>query len=203
LDTMATSLRGAVDEPAKPDGLLGWTKQLPYGWRIDEHTLEAGVAEYRGWSLMSGQFWATSQPDQGRESFFRSRDVIAVADTDEWNDKGHPSNEGQRMDSTLLSPWLAVSGGQRVTVAFNSHYRQVSRSSDPQKAQLVLRYDDGTRQVLWNRDAAAGDQFEISKAESLSAVVPDTAHYVRAGWRLYDAANNFYWAIDDPQLSTG
>lgn len=189
------------DEPAKPDDLLGFTKYLPSGWSVDEKTPAVGAAEYRGWSLMTGQFWSTSQSGQGRESFFRGRDVIAVADADEWNDKGDPVSDGKRLDSTLLSPWQNVEPGMSIGVSYLSHYRQVDRDADPQKAQLVLRYDDGSHKVLWSRQSASGDAFEISKSESFSATAPAGVEKFRVGWRLYDAANNFYWAFDDPRIS--
>ncbi|GAA4204156.1 hypothetical protein GCM10022252_62870 [Streptosporangium oxazolinicum] len=195
------SLQGVVDEPAKPGGLLGWTKTTPSGWQIDERTpAGSGVTEYRGWSFMTGPFWTTSNTDQGRESFVRGRDVIAVADPDEWDDKGSPVANGLRMDSTLLSPWRDVQPGGRVTVAYTSHYRQVDRTADPQKAQLVLRYDTGAQQVLWSRDAATGDAFEMSRRESFTATAPAGVTRVRAGWRLHDGANNFYWAVDEPAI---
>lgn len=202
-DALAGSLDPADDEPAKPDDLLGFTKNLPSGWSVDEKTAAVGTAEYRGWSLMTGQFWATSQSGQGRESFFRGRDVIAVADADEWNDTGDPVGDGERLDSTLLSPWLNVDPGMSVRVDYLSHYRQVDRDADPQKAQLVLRYDDGTQSVLWSRDSSRGDAFDISKAESFTATAPAGVERVRVGWRLYDAANNFYWAFDDPRITVG
>lgn len=201
LDTLGDSLGPVEDEPAKPDDLLGFTKNLPSGWSVDEKTAAVGAAEYRGWSLMTGQFWSTSQAGQGRESFFRGRDVIAVADADEWNDKGDPVSDGERMDSTLLSPWQNIQPGMSTKVSYLSHYRQVDRDADPQKAQLVLRYDDGTQQVLWSRKSSSGDAFEISRPESFSATAPAGVEKVRVGWRLYDAANNFYWAFDDPRIS--
>ncbi|MGH8792359.1 MAG: alkaline phosphatase family protein [Stackebrandtia sp.] len=202
-DTMRGSLQDVVDEPDKPDDLLGWTKSTPDGWEIDEETPDVGATEYRGWSFMTGQFWATSHIDQGRESFFRGRDVVAVADPDEWDDKGNPTQDDHRLDSTLLSPWQDVSGGQEVEVGYYNHYRQVDRDIDPQKVQLVLIYDTGDEEVLWSADSADGDQFDISTYEQFNATAPDDAEQVRVGWHMYDAANNFYWAIDDPEITVG
>lgn len=200
-DTLWGELEGVVDEPAKPDELLGWTKTTPDGWEIDEQTPDLGVTEYRGWSFMTGQFWATSEIDQGRESFFRGRDVVAVVDPDEWDDLGNPTQDGHRLDSTLLSPWHDVSAGQTVDVSYFHHYRQVDRDIDPQKVQLVLIYDTGDEQVLWSADSTEGDRFDISTFEEFSQTVPDGASEVRVGWHMYDAANNFYWAVDDPTIT--
>lgn len=198
-DTVAPSFRGVVDEPAKPQDTAGWTKQTPAGWSIDERTTD-GVAEYRGWSFMTGEFWTTSEEGQGRGSFVRGRDVIAVADPDEWNDKGNPVGAGKRFDSTLWSPWQDVAAGGAVDLTFTHHYRQVA-SGEPQRAEVVAEYDDGTTQVLWSRDAAQGQVLETSRQVALSTTAPGgDVGQVRIGWRLSDGGNNGYWAVDAPEV---
>ncbi|MFJ4108387.1 alkaline phosphatase family protein [Oerskovia enterophila] len=199
-DTVATAFQGVVDEPAKPEDTQGWTKQTPAGWSIDERTPDVGVTEYRGWSFMSGEFWTTSQEGQGRGSFVRGRDVIAVADPDEWDDLGEPTVSGARFDSTLWSPWQTVGGGGAVNLSFVHHYRQINASAS-QHAEVVAEFDDGTTQVLWERDASQGPLFEISRPVSLYTTAPDDATGVRIGWRLSDAGNNGYWAVDAPQIA--
>lgn len=199
-DTLAGDLQGVVDEEPKPDNLLGWTKSTPDGWQIEDQTPDVGVTEYRGWTFQTGQFWATAHADQGRETFFRGRDVIAVADPDEWDDKGNPTQEGHRMDSTLLSPSFDVEPGAEVQISYMSQYQQVDRDIDPQRAQLVVRYDTGDEQELWSRNSTTGDRLEISVSESFTTTAPDGATSARVGWRMYDAANNFYWAIDTPRI---
>ncbi|MGI9822656.1 alkaline phosphatase family protein [Agromyces sp. Marseille-Q5079] len=198
-DTVAAQLQGVVDEPAKPADTIGWTKQAPTGWEIDERTPTVGVTEYRGWSFMDGEFWASSEEGQGRGSFVRARDVIAVADPDEWNDLGDPAAGGSRFDSTLYSPWQAVRPGGTVDVSFLQHYRQSTK--DAQHAEVVAEFDDGTSQVLWSRDASQGLLFEIDQPVSLSTVAPaGDVGRVRIGWRLSDGGNNGYWAVDAPEI---
>ncbi|MFF2272251.1 alkaline phosphatase family protein [Agromyces sp. NPDC058136] len=198
-DTVAAAFGPVVDEPAKPADTAGWTKQAPEGWQIDERTPAAGSSEYRGWSFMSGEFWTTSEEGQGRGSFVRARDVIAVADADEWNDLGDPAASGARFDSTLYSPWQEVKPGGTVDLTFVSHYRQLS-ATVPQHAEVVAEFDDGTAQVLWSRDAAQGASFEINQPVSLSTHATADSRQVRIGWRL-TAGDNGYWAIDAPQIS--
>ncbi|ARU51553.1 hypothetical protein CBR64_08740 [Cellulosimicrobium cellulans] len=198
-DAVAPSFQGVVDEPAKPQDTAGWTKETPTGWTIDERT-EGGVTEYRGWSFMTGEFWTTSEEGQGRGSFVRGRDVIAVADPDEWNDKGDPVGAGKRFDSTLWSPWQDVAAGGAVDLTFTHHYRQVA-TGEPQRADVVAEYDDGTQQVLWSRDAAQGAALETSQEVALSTTAPASgARQVRIGWRLHDGGNNGYWAVDAPEV---
>ncbi|MRG61125.1 hypothetical protein GE115_14810 [Agromyces sp. CFH 90414] len=200
-DTVAGSLRAVVDEPAKPAYSGGWTKQAPEGWAIDERTPAVGVSEYRGWSFMDGEFWATSEEGQGRGSFVRARDVVAVADPDEWNDLGNPAGSGARFDSTLYSPWQPVRPGGAVDVSFLQHYRHMT-AGVPQHAEVVAEFDDGTSQVLWSRDGATqGLLFEVNQPVALSTVAPDgDVSRVRIGWRLSDGGNNGYWAIDAPAI---
>ncbi|KQZ10723.1 hypothetical protein ASD23_00705 [Agromyces sp. Root1464] len=199
-DTVAGSFQGVLDEAPKPADTKGWTKQTPAGWAIDEKTPAVGVREYRGWSFMSDEFWATSEEGQGRGSFVRGRDVIAVADADEWNDLGDPAATGARFDSTLYSPWQAVKPGGAVDLSFFHHYRQIT-AGIPQHAEVIAEFGDGSSQVLWSRDSAQGTVFEINQPVSLSATAPATASKVRIGWRLSNAGNSGYWAVDAPQIS--
>lgn len=198
-DEVTPALEGVVDEPAKPSHSGGWTKQTPEGWEVDERTPDVGATEYRGWSFMSGEFWATSEEGQGRGSFVRGRDVIAVADPDEWNDLGDPAGSGARFDSTMQSPWQSVSPGGAVDVSFTHHYRQLDANTS-QHAEVVAQYDDGTEQVLWSRDASQGALFEINQPLTLSTTAPAGAGSVRIGWRLNNGGDNGYWAVDAPSI---
>ncbi|AKU19009.1 alkaline phosphatase family protein [Luteipulveratus mongoliensis] len=198
-DTVRTT-RGVVDEPAKPAGSGGWSHTLPSGW-ARTNKVTGGTTEFCGWNLMTGEFWATSQEGQGRGSFVRGRDTIAVADTHEWNRTGSPARAGQTYDSTLWSPWKAVGHDRSLTLSYESHYRQLA--SGRQKAQVVAQFDNGTSQILWSADAADGDRFDISAHSSLPISVPAGATQVRVGWRLFDAGDNGYWAIDAPRITKG
>lgn len=198
-DTVAVT-QGVVDEPAKPSYSGGWSGALPTGWTKTSNTGILGVTEYRGWNLMDAEFWTTSQEGQGRGSFVRSRGAIAVADPDEWNDVGNPVGTGARFDASLRSPWQTVTSGQSVTVDYVSHYKHVASTTDPQKAQLAAEYSNGASTVLWSADAATGALFDISKPMRLTTTAPTGATSVRIRWRLYDAGNNGYWAIDAPKV---
>ncbi|NLT29082.1 MAG: hypothetical protein GXX86_01305, partial [Propionibacterium sp.] len=199
-DTLADKLQPAVDEAAKPRDLLGWTKETPEGWEIEENTPDLGVTEYRGWSFMTGPFWVSSDSNQGREGFVRGRDVIAVADPDEWDDIGFPTQAGHRLDSTLWSPWSNVDAGGAVDVSFQHHYRQVQRASDPQTATVIAQWDNGEETVLWRRDQSEGSLAEVSTVLDLDTIAPEGATKVRIGWHMF-GANNFYWAIDAPVIN--
>lgn len=198
-DTVKNDLGPAVDEPTKNPDAGGWTKQTPEGWTIDEHT-EGGVTEYRGWSFASGEFWTTSQEGEGRGSFVRGRDVVAVADPDEWSDAGNPVGP---FDSTLYSPWQGVDAGADFDVSFVSHYQQHADSN--QHAQVVAEFDDGTQTVLWERGPGDGARFDISAVEKLTATAPEGVTRVRIGWSLTAESPETagYWGVDAPEINTG
>lgn len=198
-DTVKTD-QSVVDEPAKPADSGGWSTKLPKSWsRVDKTPAGSGVTEYRGWRLMDGEFWATSEEGQGRGSFVRGRDVIAVADPDEWNDKGDPVSTGAVFDSALTTPSVAVRKGKGVSVDYVSHYKQVA-AGQPQRAEVVAEFDNGVKRVLWSADAANGAKFDISKAMHLVTAVPNGAKKVRVSWHL-TAGNNGYWAIDGTKVA--
>lgn len=197
-DTVAAT-SGVVDEATKPAGIGGWTTALPTSWtRVDKTPAGSGVTEYRGWRLMSGEFWTTSQEGQGRGSFVRGRDVIAVADPDEWNDKGDPAGGGALFDSALTTPWVPLREAADVQVEYLSHYKQVA-AGPPQDAEVVAEFDNGVQRALWTASAADGAKFDISKAMHLTTAVPTGATEVRVTWHL-KAGNNGYWAIDAPEV---
>jgi len=197
-DTAIDRLQPAVDETGLP--ILGWTREAPTGWTIDNGAMTpGGTTEWRGWSLAHEEFFARTDPNQGRESFARARGVIAVADPDEWDDTGSPSSSG-RFDSTLRSPPWPITGGTTTNLRFASHYRQ----DGVQKGDVIVSFDVGSPQVVLHygpdsTDANAGGDV-ISRLVTLPIAVPRGATTMSVAWRLYDAGNDWYWAIDDPRV---
>jgi len=198
-DRVRRWLRG--DEGEKPAYAAGWTNRPPSRWSIEEHTPEdSGVAEYRGWSFRSGELWASGPEGQGRGSFVRARDVIAVADPVRWAGEGAPAASALWFDSTLWSPWHPVADGDQVRVSYLSHYRQVADADQPQHAELVAQYGDNRRKVLWSADSAAGTLFDISRPMELTMTARTYSTRVRIGWHLA-GGDNGYWAIHAPAIS--
>lgn len=199
-DALATRLRPAVDERSIPAGTLGWTHDPPTGWSIENDRLTSGgTTEWRGWSFVDEAFWSAAEVGQGRESFVRSRGVIAVADPDEWDNVGNPSTRGS-FESTLVSGSFPVSGRVRVRLRFGSYYRQ----DGTQKGEVLVSFDGAPGRVVLRygpqgSDANAGGDV-LSRVESLEVPVPAGASAMVVRWRLYDARNNWYWAVDDPSV---
>ena len=186
----SVTLKPRQDETAVPASVLGWTHDGPAGWTI-RTTAPQGVAEWQGWSFTSDDFWTRAAPSQQREANVRARGVFAVADPDEWDDKGSPSSSG-KFDSTLTSPAYDVTGKSSARLEYVSHYRQ----EGTQKATVSVSFDGGPAQVVQTLNADG-----LAQQVSLNVAVPSGARAAKVSWRLYDAGNNWYWAVDAPRLS--
>ncbi|MBZ9596039.1 alkaline phosphatase family protein [Streptomyces erythrochromogenes] len=187
-DTVRPNLQARVDETGIPAGVKGFTRTPPAGWSVDNSRMgTGGVTEWAGWSFATDEFWTQAQRDQWRELNVRSRDVFAVADSDEWDDKTHTGT----FDSTLLTPKWPVAGGSKRTLAFQSHYRHEAG----QTAQVLVSYNGGTPTVVKTCTADA-----VARAESIALQVPAGATDVQVRFR-YSGDNNWFWAVDNVRLN--
>src|SRR5262249_50492255 len=79
-----------------------WTPTPPSGWAVDNSQMPTGgVAEWRGWTFAVKGFWTEAAGDQRRTEFLNGRNVVAIADPDEWDDKTHPPGD---FNSFLKTP---------------------------------------------------------------------------------------------------
>lgn len=186
-DTLRPNLQARVDETGIPAATKGFTHTPPAGWAVDNSKMgTGGVTEWAGWAFATDEFWSQAQRDQWRELNVRSRDVFAVADSDEWDDKTHTGS----FDSTLITPKWPVTGGTTRTLAFQTHYRHDAG----QTAQVLVSYDGGAATVVKNYTADA-----VAKAESIALQVPAGATDVQVRFR-YSGTNNWYWTVDNVTL---
>ncbi|MFJ8960830.1 alkaline phosphatase family protein [Lentzea sp. NPDC102401] len=188
----SVTLKPRQDETGVPASVLGWTHQGPAGWTVTTaSSMPQGVAEWQGWSFTTDDFWTRTAPSQSREANVRARGVFAVADPDEWDDKGAPASRG-KFDSTLTSPAYDVTGRSSVKLDYFSHYLQ----EGTQRGTVSVSFDGGAEQVVRTHDANG-----LAQQISLNVTVPSGARTARVSWRLFDAGNNWYWAVDAPRLS--
>lgn len=196
---LKSSLKPAVDEQQIDESLLGWTHKTPSGWSIvNDPKMPAGTTEWQGWSFTTKDFW-TAADKQSREDFDLGQGIVAVADPDEWDDNGSPSNSGY-FDSTLSSPEIDVTGGKELYLGFASHYRQ----EDDQTALVTVTFDNGEKQTLLrydkqkDSDNAGGDLLNTYVTREIN--VPEEATSMTIHWKLNNAKNDWFWAIDDIRL---
>jgi hypothetical protein len=184
-------LKPAVDESGTPAGVLGFTHSPAGGWSIDNTRMpEGGVTEWRGWALTTDEFWTRAEKSSQRELFTRGRGVIAVADPDEWDDKGSPTATGE-FDSTLVSPAYRIARKSSLTLTYFTHYLQ----DGTQRGDVLVSFDGAADQLVKNYAADAKNT-----AEKFTVAVPSGARTVRVKFRLRDARNNWYWAVDNVQI---
>ncbi|MFE0026052.1 alkaline phosphatase family protein [Amycolatopsis sp. NPDC059021] len=195
-------LKPRQDETGVPAGILGWTHDGPGGWTVRNASgMPSGTTEWQGWAFTTDDFWTRTAPGQQREANVRARGVFAVADPDEWDDKGSPSSKGT-FDSSLVSPAIDVAGAARADIAFVSHYRQ----DGTQRGALTVSFDGGAEQSVLAYGPESGTVNKggdvLATPTSASVAVPAGARSMRVTWRLYAAGNNWYWAIDAPHVTT-
>ncbi|MGW6704705.1 alkaline phosphatase family protein [Streptomyces sp. NPDC054956] len=186
-DTLRPNLQARVDETGIPATTKGFTHTPPAGWSIDNSKMgTGGVTEWAGWAFATDEFWSQAQRDQWRELNVRSRDVFAVADSDEWDDKSHTGS----YDSTLITPKWAVTGGSTRNLTFQTHYHHEAG----QTAQVLVSYNGGTPSVVKSYTADA-----VARSESIALQVPAGATDVQIRFR-YAGSNNWYWTVDNVRL---
>jgi hypothetical protein len=187
-DTMVSKLQPRVDETGIPASTLGWTKSMPSGWSVDDSGMgTGGVTEWRGWSLTDDAFWTGTETGQGREDNVRARGVFAVADSDEWSDKAHTGLFTSRMVSAPYS----VTGKSSATVSFGSHYRKDGNET----ASVLVSFDGGAWKTVETYTAD-----HIASIDTQTVAVPSGAKQMRVAWALTNGDNNWYWAVDNPQV---
>ncbi|MFI1762156.1 alkaline phosphatase family protein [Streptomyces sp. NPDC020800] len=187
-DALRGRLQSRVDETGIPAGILGFTHTPPAGWSVDNSAMgTGGVTEWRGWSFTTDEFWTQAQRDQNRECNVRARNVFAVADGDEWNDKALTGT----FDSTLVSPAYPVTGGRTATLAYTTYYRQES----PQKGEVLVSYDGAAPVSVRTYTADVP-----SRTETVTLQVPAGATAARVRFR-YTGGNNWYWVVDGVRIT--
>ena len=104
-DSLAATLQEAVDENI---GTLGWTPDAPTGWTVEnDANMPQGATEWQGWTFATPDFW-TSADGQNRGDFTLGSGVIAIADTDEWDDFNDGTATGDDFNSTLSTPTITL-----------------------------------------------------------------------------------------------
>lgn len=203
-DTLRPQLQPAVQEKGPAD-LLGWTAATPEGWSVDNSKMPSGGApEFSGWTFMTDDFFSNVELGQLRENNVYSRDVFAVADSDEWADVS--PRGGNMFDSTLKSPAYELNGAAELDISFVSDYAV----DGPQKAIVRVVFDeasgiaphtlvtypgDGTRLNPVNQV----ERFTLELPRSETGDLPKTAslHFE------YGGNNSAFWAIDQVRVSQG
>ena len=201
-DTLRPILKTAAQETG-PGQLLGWTDQAPAGWKVDNSKMPTGGApEYRGWTFMTDDFFSNTELGQFRENNVHSRNVFAVADSDEWDDV-NPKG-GRNFDSTLETPAYELNGAETVDLSFVSDYAV----DGPQGAAVWLHFDEASgipRQKLIEYPADGTRANPVNKVERETITLPRDANgklpYTVSLHFSYSGVNSAFWAIDQVRVT--
>lgn len=184
-----------------------WTKTGPAGWTIDDTgvpgigTADDGVTEWAGWSFAKKDFWATAG-GQNRADFALGTGTIAVGDSDEWDDVAHAAGN---MATFLSTPAINIAGktANSLHLTFSSSFR----AEAPQKASVKASYDGGPAVdvIQWVSDPATDPKFHDNRNETVSVPLynPAGANTVKLTFGYFDTRNNWWWAIDNIEVSVG
>jgi len=210
-DFESVVLGTTVEESAGTENV--WTHTPPDNWTVDRSGVPGwgdlatdGVHEWAGWAFVDRDWWFTVDP-QGRDNFQKSQGAIAVADPDEWDDSDHVDSASAGWYKTYLySPEIDISGCQAGTVQliFDSSWRP-EFDSDYHQSAIITASFNGQEEVellLWLSDPSSPNFKPESLANENETVVinvdnPPWATSVVLKFGMFDAGNDWWWAIDN------
>ncbi|MCP4607097.1 MAG: hypothetical protein GY845_00080 [Planctomycetes bacterium] len=193
-----------------------WTDTPPEGWFIDESGIPGigdpetdGVADWAGWAIADKEWWINAAGDQRRTEFTLGQGAVAVADPDEWDDTAHTDSASEGWYKTYMStPAIDISEAQAGTVQlkFDSSWRPEFDSNYHQTGNITASYDgaDPIEVLLWESDAASPnfkDDNSTNETITLNLENPPWATTVVLTFGLFEAGNDWWWAIDNLQLT--
>ena len=167
------------------DALLGWhmIKNASHG--------KGGVTEWSGWTFASPEAWAAAAPGQQREKFALGTNVIAIADSDEFDDVAG----GRPFDATLRTPLIDISKADpmSLTLKFDSGWQ-----AESQTGTILVTYDDEEAVEILRFDEGKSTAF--SETVRVALKNPRGARTMRIEWRKV-GSNNWWWVIDNIEVN--
>ncbi len=205
--------------PNVDEGVVGemvWTSEPPSGWAVDNSQLfgadeeGVGVTEWKGWAFANKEWWIEAAEDQRRSEWLSGRGTVAIADPDEWDDIGGPGAQEQGGFNTFLSlPAISLEGlaANTAVLSFDSSWRPEFDDNYHQSGNLKVSFDGGEPIELfeWLSDPGA----PTFKAEAIDERVivplnnPEGAQSMVITFGMFDAGNDWWWAIDNIEVATG
>jgi len=202
-----------VDETLAGDAV--WTDTPPEGWDVDESGIPGlgmdetdGITEWAGWAFADKAWWIEAAEDQDRSLFELASGIVAVADPDEWDD-------GERLpipiavdpyDTWLTTPAIKISDAEPGTLElkFDSSWRPEFDDNYHQTASITASFDGGdpVEVMLWESDEASDNYKPYSTNETVVVALdaPEGAKKVVLTFGLFDAGNDWWWAIDNVEV---
>ena len=197
-----------VDEDLAGDAV--WTKTAPEGWLIDDSGMPGvgdpnadGVTEWAGWSFADKAWWTETAGDQDRSLFTLGSGIVAIADPDEWDDDDHADGY---FNSFLSTPIIDLAGvdADTVLLQFVSSWRPEFDDYYHQTANITVSFDGGDplEVLLWESDSNSPNYkpYATNEAVGVGIAIPEGAQNMVVTFGLYDAGNDWWWAIDNVEV---
>ena len=204
----SVTLTPSVDEA--PPGVF-WTKAPPAGWAIDDSQMPGfgdpatdGMTEWAGWSFADKDWWIQVAGDQNRSQFDLGKGIVAIADPDEWDDAPHA--EGT-FNSFLDTPPIDISGVDSGTIElkFDSSWRPEFDDYYHQTASISVSIDGGdwVDVMLWESDSSSANYKPDATNETVTVPIttPAGAQSMVLSFGLFNAGNDWWWAIDNVEVT--
>ncbi|MGD9637086.1 MAG: lysyl oxidase family protein, partial [Pirellulales bacterium] len=200
-----------------------WTDTPPAGWTMNDSgvpfltSTTRGVTEWKGWSFANKTWWSATAGNQGRGDFALGQGTVAVADPDEWDDKGNPINGspfGGYYNAFMTTPAISLSGASAgsVKLSFDSSWLPECCDDGPsdtnnQTAAIRVSYNGGstfTQVMRWESNTSSPSYKPGATNESVTVDLqnPAGASSVIVEFGMINAGNDWWWAIDNLQVFT-
>ncbi|MDX2146403.1 MAG: GC-type dockerin domain-anchored protein [Planctomycetota bacterium] len=172
---------------------------------------DQGVFEWEGWSFARKELWSIVAGNQQRSAFTLGTNIVAIADPDEWDDRGNPDAQCGLYNTFMSTPAIDVQNANLSTLSFN--FASSFRSEGNQTALLrvyytdangvenpsfneVLRFESDANSPFFKPDNLAAWNEAVSiPASTLN--IPAGTRSVRFEFGLVNAVNNWWWAVDN------
>ena len=202
-----------------------WTRTGPKGWLVDRSGVPGnsedhvgyiadededgypdndGVSEWAGWSFADYAWWVKAAGDQSRSQFTLAKNVVAVADPDEWDDKAHAGGAANGWYKTLLTtPKIDVSGivAGTLSARFHSSWRPEFDGNYHQEGYILASYDgaEPVEILTWVSDRSSSNYHGNNQNEVVTLPLnnPDGATKLQLTFGMREAGNDWWWAIDN------
>jgi len=198
-----------VDEGTAGDAV--WTDIPPAGWFNDasgvpgiEDPATDGVTEWAGWGFADKEWWIQTAGDQDRSTFDLGQGTVAIADPDEWDDAGHPKDYPANTYDVWLSTRpidLSTTKPGTVKLKFDSSWRPEFDDDYHQSAKVTVSFDGGepVELMLWLSDSSSPNYKDYATNETVTLNIdnPAGAMSMVITFGLFDAGNDWWWAIDN------
>lgn len=179
-----------------------WTATPPADWTVDNGaTPSEGPAEFFGWTFVDKDWWVTTAEDQNRSQFTMGTGNVAVADPDEYDD-GDADIDTALFNSFFSTPAIDLTGvdAASILLEFDSSFRPEAT----QIAVLDVSYDGGanfTNLLTYVGADVPDDGTTIDEHLSFMLDNPSSGELV-ARWGLTEASNDWWWAIDNVEVTS-